>query len=473
LVRKHIVTAGETLSSLALRFYSDAQFYRLIATASGIANPNAVGAGRRLIIPDYTGHTVVAGDTLSALAQRYYGDPALFRLIANASGILDPNVIGAGQRLVIPNIMRYTVVAGDTLSGLAQRFYGDASFSQAIAAGNGLAESAALATGQSVVIFAARGDGFGLTIVDRNENDPRMWYYRFQTPEIAWNPGVNVLLPSDYHTSGRRYPVLYMFHGGNDDFRQFDFMGIRDWTAGKPIIVVMPDGGHAGWYSNPVASFSGPRNWESFHINQLLPWIEANFRTYAEYDGRAVGGFSMGGFGALKYAAKYYGHFASVSAHSGPASLRRDSGLVVHWANITSAVLDLAGGNVYGVPFWDQARVTADNPVERIESYRNKRIFLVAGTSPDPINWFDSINETEVLAGQREFRGLLTNAGIPHEWHEQPGGHIFRPDMFAIDLDGIIARLRKASVAASDASDGAGAADAAQDGESGESDSAL
>ena len=166
----------------------------------------------------------------------------------------------------------------------------------------------------------------------------------------------------------------------------------------------MPDGGHAGWYSNPVSSFVGPRNWETFHIAQLLPWIEANFRTFAEYDGRAVAGFSMGGFGALKYAAKYYGHFASVSAHSGPASLRRDFGLVVHWANMTSAVLDLAGGTVYGAPFWDQARVSADNPVERIDSYRNKRIFLVAGTSPDPLNWFDSVNETQVLAGQREFR---------------------------------------------------------------------
>ena len=118
----------------------------------------------------------------------------------------------------------------------------------------------------------------------------------------------------------------------------------------------------------------------------------------------------MGGFGALKYAAKYYGHFASVSAHSGPASLRRDFGLVVHWANITSAVLDLAGGTVYGAPFWDQARVTADNPVERIDSYRSKRIFLVAGTSPDPLNWFDSVNETQVLAGQREFRERLSDA---------------------------------------------------------------
>ena len=209
----------------------------------------------------------------------------------------------------------------------------------------------------------------------------------------------------------------------------------------------MPDGGHAGWYSNPVTSFVGPRNWETFHIAQLLPWIEANFRTYAEYDGRAVAGFSMGGFGALKYAAKYYGHFASVSAHSGPASLRRDFGLVVHWANITSAVLDLAGGTVYGAPFWNQARVSADNPVERIESYRNKRIFLVAGTSPDPLNWFDSV--------QRD-PGACRPAGVPRtpratpasrtNSHEVPGGHVFRPDMFVLDLDGIIARLRPAAV---------------------------
>ena len=244
--------------------------------------------------------------------------------------------------------------------------------------------------------------------------------------------------------------MLYLLHGGGPDadFRSFDFQGIRALTAGKPIIVVMPDGGHAGWYSNPVSSLVGPRNWETFHIAQLLPWIDGHFRTHAGYDGRAVAGFSMGGFGALKYAAKYYGHFASVSAHSGPASLRRDYGLVVHWANLTSAVLDLGGGTVYGAPFWDQARVSADNPIERIESYRNKRIFLVAGTSPDPVNWFDSVTEAEVLAGQREFGARLDAAGIPHESHEVAGGHAFRPDMFTLDLDGIIARLRPASVLA-------------------------
>lgn len=274
----------------------------------------------------------------------------------------------------------------------------------------------------------------------------RLHYVRFATQQISWQPGVNVLLPEDYNANPtRRYPVLYLLHGGAQDFRKFhledDILGL---TSGRRLIVVMPDGGTAGWYSNPVLSMSGPKNWETFHIHQLIPWIDANFRTYAEYDGRAVSGFSMGGFGALKYTAKYYGHFCSVSSHSGPASLRRDFGLVVHWANITSAALDLGGGTVYGAPLWDEARVTADNPVQRIESYRNKRIFLAAGTSPDPVNWFDRINEEQVLAGQREFRAALGRAGIPHEWREVPGGHVFRPDLFVQDLNGMLGRLRRA-----------------------------
>jgi S-formylglutathione hydrolase FrmB/LysM repeat protein len=443
MVRTHTVVAGETLWQLALRFYGDAELYRLIATASGIADPGHIDVGQRLILPDFTRYTVAAGDTLSALALRFYGDAELYPLIADASGVTNPSDINVGQQLIIPDATRYTVVAGDTLSKLALRFYGDTALYPLIATVNDIADPNAINVGQVLVLFLGRSDGFGLRIVDRNENDPRMWYYRFQTDAIGWNPGVNVLLPDGYRTSGLTYPVLYMLHGGAADFRQFDFLGIRSLTAGKPIIVVMPDGGQAGWYCNPVGSFVGPRNWETFHIAQLIPWIEANFRTYAAYDGRAVSGFSMGGFGALKYAAKYYGHFASVSSHSGPASLRRDGGLVVHWANLSSAVVELGGATVYGVP-WDEARVSADNPVERIESYRNKRIFLVAGISPDPVNWFDSVQETQVLAGQREFRERLSAAGIPHEAHEEPGGHIFRPNMFVLDLDGIIARLRPA-----------------------------
>lgn len=284
----------------------------------------------------------------------------------------------------------------------------------------------------------AAQNGYGLTITEHAVFG-RLQYFRFATNEIAWNPAVNVLLPDDYFsTSWRRYPVLYLLHGGAQDFRKFhmedDIIGL---TTGRRVIVVMPDGGTAGWYCNPVNSFAGPKNWESFHMNQLIPWVDTNFRTFAEYDGRAVSGFSMGGFGALKYTAKYYGHFASVSSHSGPASLRRDSGAVVHWANESSRWAELNGGTVYGSPFWDQGRVSADNPVERMGSYYNKRIFLVCGLDED-------VNETPVRNGQREFRGLLAAHGIPHEWHELPGGHFVRRDMLQRDIDGVIARLRKA-----------------------------
>lgn len=305
-------------------------------------------------------------------------------------------------------------------------------------AGGAAAAVALTATGLERRTADAATNGHGLTITD-HATFGRLHYYRFRTNQIGWNPAVNVLLPEDYfHTNWRRYPVMYLLHGGLQDFRFWDMeQDIRRVTAGRRIIIVMPDGGKAGWYSNPVTSFAGPRNWESFHMSQLLPWIDQNFRTYAEYDGRAISGFSMGGFGALKYTAKYYGHFASVSSHSGPASLRRDGGVVTHWANTSSAAVELAGGSIYGIPFWNQGRVSADNPVERIESYRHKRIFLVCGLG-------DDINETPVRAGQREFGWLLDRAGIPHERHELPGTHFVRADMLQRDVDGAIARLRKA-----------------------------
>ncbi len=298
----------------------------------------------------------------------------------------------------------------------------------------GVAALVAVGAGASVGA-SAPAQAAGLNIVEYQDGG-RMQYYRFSTPSIGWNPAVNVLLPEGY-TSSRRYPVLYLLHGGDADFRAFDNLGIRDVTAGRDLIVVMPDGGRAGWYSNPVSSNAGPRNWETFHMSELIPWVDATFSTIAEFSGRAVSGFSMGGFGALKYTAKYYGHFASVSSHSGPADLRGPiGGTVTNWANLSSALVELKGGTIYGFP-WDEARVSADNPMEHIESYRGKRIFLVSGTDPD-------VNETFVLPTQRTFGGALEAAGIPHERYEDSGTHFVRPERLQQDIDGIIAHLTKA-----------------------------
>ena len=285
----------------------------------------------------------------------------------------------------------------------------------------------------------------GLEVTD-HATDGRMETYTFSSPSFSGvtpplspagsNPHANVLLPADYASSGKRYPVLYLFHGGGGNYTQYDReLNIRAMTEGRDLIVVMPDAG-VSWHCNPVSARNRKRDWETFQIDELIPWVDATFRTFPEQAGRAVSGFSMGGFGALKYTAKYYGHFASVSSHSGPASLRSINGAVAHWANASSTI-DLGGGTVYGTP-WDEARVSADNPVERIESYRGKRIFLVSGTEA-----FD-VNEGFVLPTQREFAAALDHAGIPYERHEEPGGHFVRRERLQQDIDGVIAHLRKA-----------------------------
>ena len=181
-----------------------------------------------------------------------------------------------------------------------------------------------------------------LTVAE-HEDHGRIQYYKLTTPSVGRLPRVNVLLPDGYDTS-RRYPVLFLLHDGGENYSTFDTKyDIRNHTAGRSLIVVMPDGGAAGWYCDPESSNVGPRNWETFHIKEFIPRVDATFATTGQPSGRAISGFSMGGFGALKYAAKHPELFGSVSSHSGPADLRIQDGAVVHWANFTAGATDLKG----------------------------------------------------------------------------------------------------------------------------------
>lgn len=161
MARTHTVVRGDTLSALAQRFYGDAKFFPIIAAANRIADPNVIRVGQQLVIPDLTRtHVVVRGDTLSALAQRFYGRADLFPIIAAANRIENPNVIRVGQQLVIPDISRtHVVVRGDTLFGLARRFYGRGELFPIIAAANGIANPDLIFVGQLLVIPDLRPGG--------------------------------------------------------------------------------------------------------------------------------------------------------------------------------------------------------------------------------------------------------------------------------------------------------------------------
>ena len=135
---------------------------------------------------------------------------------------------------------------------------------------------------------------------------------------------VDVLLPPHYDASGRtRYHVLYLFHGAGGSY--------RTWIAGKltlllgtlPIITVMPNGsehGHDGTYTDwtemPVGDSARAPAWETYHVRELVPFIDRRFPTLSGPAGHAVAGISMGGGGATKYAAEYPGTFGYAGTFS-------------------------------------------------------------------------------------------------------------------------------------------------------------
>ncbi|WP_068280719.1 LysM peptidoglycan-binding domain-containing protein [Aldersonia kunmingensis] len=94
-------------------------------------------------------YKVVSGDTLSGLANRFYGDGSLFMVIAIPNDILNPDFIRVGQVLLIPGLsQKYRVTVGDTLSSVAEQFYGDCSMDALIAAANHLSVNDDLSFGQ-------------------------------------------------------------------------------------------------------------------------------------------------------------------------------------------------------------------------------------------------------------------------------------------------------------------------------------
>ncbi|MFC0396830.1 alpha/beta hydrolase [Paraburkholderia rhizosphaerae] len=112
-----------------------------------------------------------------------------------------------------------------------------------------------------------------------------------------------VYLPPGYHAHGRRYPVLYLLHGNNDDAMHWVTQGRLQTTADSliahkdipPVVIVMPQGG-TDWYVDRKEKI------ETAFFTELLPAIEAHYAVFADRKNRVIGGASMGGFGALRYA---------------------------------------------------------------------------------------------------------------------------------------------------------------------------
>lgn len=198
------------------------------------------------------------------------------------------------------------------------------------------------------------------------------------------------------------FPVFYLLHGISDDHTSWMRRSRIEWYVRElPLIVVMPDGGR-GFYTDHI---NGPK-WGTYIAQELPDFIERTFPARKDAGGRAVGGLSMGGYGALRVALGNPGRYASVNCHSGPLDIGhvlQQSGKDPQWQAEREAML---GDSVPGGPF-DLYELTK----HCLEINKLPAIKIDHGTE----DW--------LLPQARSYVAFLKELGIPHQYDEYPGDH--------------------------------------------------
>lgn len=208
----------------------------------------------------------------------------------------------------------------------------------------------------------------------------------FLSPALGRHVTYTVLLPEPSAGPGP-YPVLYQLHGASDDHTAWvRLSNLTRHVAGLPLLVVLPDGGLSFWLN-----FSAHERYEDFLMQDLPVHLS---RTFPVREGRAaIGGLSMGGFGALRLAFKYPASFTSVWGHS--SALWPPEVIAQRFGGVLS---DPQEANIYR--FAEQADPT--------------RLPAIA---------FDCGTEDFLIEENRKFHAFLETRGITHIYKEHPGGH--------------------------------------------------
>ncbi|MEU0520253.1 alpha/beta hydrolase family protein [Streptosporangium sp. NPDC006007] len=196
------------------------------------------------------------------------------------------------------------------------------------------------------------------------------------SPSLGREGTARVLLPEGWRPGSGPWPVLYLLNGCcHTDYDTWATEGDAAELASRyPAIVVMPEGGEVGFYSDWR---DGP-DWESFHLTEVRRILE---RDYGAGDRRAVAGLSMGGFGAMSYAARHPGLFQAAASFSG----------VLHTRDGYDGVQRLLGrygedsADLWGDP--QDPEWAAHNPADLTARLRGTRLFVSCGDgSPGPLD---------------------------------------------------------------------------------------
>jgi putative tributyrin esterase len=205
--------------------------------------------------------------------------------------------------------------------------------------------------------------------------------------DTLWREVTYTALLPDADAGPGPYPVLYLLHGGNQSHTSWLLNSrLVRLTRSLPLLVVLPDGAQSRW-ANGGTPFT---RYEDFLVDELAAHVA---RTFHIVDGPwAIGGNSMGGFGAVRLGLKYPQRFCSVWAHS-PGFVTADA-LPEHW-------------------HWS-------GDAQDLDCFALARDVDPAAL---PTITFDCGRDDHLLEQNRRFHTFLDEHGITHVYHERSGGH--------------------------------------------------
>jgi S-formylglutathione hydrolase FrmB len=256
----------------------------------------------------------------------------------------------------------------------------------------------------------------GAHVVAERWLDARTLDLTVDSPAMATTEQVRLLVPPDWNSRpAARWPVLYLLHGCCDSYLSWTrSTDVEALTSGTDVLVVMPEAGATGWYSDWWnGGAGGPPRWETFHLTELRQILE---RGYHAGTRRAVAGLSMGGFGAMYYAA--HSHlFRAAASFSG----------VLHPLYDPAALAWLYPPALWGDPVAQRDVWAAHDPTGIAGRLRGVSLFVASGDGrpgvlDPPDSGIDSI-ELQVGAMSHEFVTRLAQLGIPFTADFYGAGH--------------------------------------------------
>ena len=209
-------------------------------------------------------------------------------------------------------------------------------------------------------------------------------------------------LPASYASGTRSYPVVYFLHGlPASPTSYLDLTWVSDALALAPreAILVAPQGTHVADGDPEYHDWGPGEDWETAIAQELPAWMDANYRTLADRRGRAIVGYSAGGYGASIIGLHHPETFSVIQSWSGYFQPTDPTGRE-----------PLSVGSA------------ADNDKANVEAFVPAFAKQLA-RFPSTFSFYVGASDPTFVPANTSLQRALTAAGVEHLFRLYPGGH--------------------------------------------------